>query len=201
MRGALAGAFLAGLLFLAGMLTGHYVWSGPPTYVVAKERVPVIVRETETIREAPRRIVTRERCAKLTEIADPDILAEYARRFGLPDLSPDSEAPASLLTAGMIPRTRWGGEAAVTLHEGEDRPRITFVPSEPPTFDLRSDWSLRVGPAYVAGEDGSGLGGLIELDWRFAQTKTIDHGLTLVGVASADNPAAAIAYTVGFGSH
>lgn len=203
MRQVLAGLILAAVLFLAGLFVGHFVWTGEPNYVLdRKTQVVYRVRPTREAREAPRVPVAPARCKTLTEIADEALLAEVARRHALPDLAPGVEAPRSLLTLGTLADCpRFGAELAVTLGEGETEPTVTSVPLPAPAFAFRRDWSARIGPAIVAGQDGAGWGALIELDWRFAQTRQLDHGVTLVGVASPDNPAVAAAYTVGFGSH
>lgn len=204
-RAGLAALFLSALIFLAGLFTGHYVWGAPPNYVVEKTRTHEIVYRVQPspkAKRAKRKPLPEVVCASLTEIEDPELLAEFARRFNRPDVLPvPGSTHVSVLTDGMIPRSRWGGDILVTATEGEATPQVDFVQRPAPRFAFRRDWSARIGPAIVAHQNGAGWGALVELDWRFAQTKQLDHGVTLVGVASPDNPAVAVAYTVGLGSH
>lgn len=204
MKQALAALFVAALLFTAGVFVGHYVWTGAPNYVVEKTKTHEIVyrvQPTKKAQKAKRKPLAPTICKGLTEIADPDLLAEYARRFGRPELVDPNAPHTAVLTDGMIPRCRWGGDVLVTATEGDDQVRVDFVPYDAPAFALRSDWSLRVGPVYTATEDDAEWGGLIDIDWRFAQTKKVDHGLTFVGIAAPNNSAVAVGYTLGFGNH
>lgn len=203
-RAGLAALFLSALIFLAGLFTGHYVWGAPPNYVVEKTRTHEIVYRVQPspkAKRAKRKPLPEVVCASLTEIEDPELLAEFARRFNRPDVLPvPGSTHVSVLTDGMIPRSRWGGDILVTATEGEATPQVDFVQRPAPRFAFRSDWSARAGPAFVGDDSGVHGGGVIVLDWRIAQTRRIDHGFTACGLVSS-NPTVAVGYTLGLGNH
>lgn len=199
-----AAVVVASIVFGAGVGVGHYVWTGLPTiaeHVGYTPPPPLVLPAPPKVRKAKRKPVSPQRCAQLTEIADPDLLSGYARRFGIAGLA---TGEVSLLTSGMIPRTRWGGEVIGTVEDDQPVERLTFVEGAPPRFAFRRDWRFEagVGGAISNRIDGAvAPAAYVSLDLRLLQTSRVDHGLRASAILTKDNPTAYVGYVAGWGDY